>query len=298
MTTTDTPLTATAATSTTAAPASLRIGNVVVGDDGSPTSRAALRWAVTHVSGDVEVVRALSPGLELLESGFQIDTSRQVERAWRDVAWAIGELGDDAERAHARVIEDEAPLALLDAAHRLGADAIVVGSNGHARFGDLVGANLGRLLHLGDVPVVVIPEPRARPVDDGGRGPIVVGVGGGPDDERHLLDWVARTAPGRAVTLLHAISPAALAIVGDSAVRLQHSAARHLDALADGRFETSIVVEHPLDALVSASANASMVVVGSHRSTRTAGFLIGSIAQHLPALAACPVAVVPIDAAR
>jgi nucleotide-binding universal stress UspA family protein len=60
--------------------------------------------------------------------------------------------------------------------------------------------------------------------------------------------------------------------------------------------DTAVVFDHPVDALAEASADAALVVVGSHRSSRMVGFVTGSIAQHLPAIVHCPVALVPLDA--
>jgi nucleotide-binding universal stress UspA family protein len=55
---------------------------------------------------------------------------------------------------------------------------------------------------------------------------------------------------------------------------------------------TTFVVEHPADALTSASADAQLVVVGSRGRGAFRGMLLGSVSQHLLHRSPCTVAVV------
>ena len=277
------------------------IRSVVLGADGSAGSRAALRWASEHVSGEIHVVRAVSPSLELLEAVFQVESTPVLDDAASEIDAAVGALPATVTVTR-HVIEDNPPNALLDAAHRFEVDAIVVGSNGHERFGHLVGANIGRLLHVSDVAVVVVPEdwsPMPGSPDETSTPDVVIGVDETPTTDAQLVEWTRSVTGGATpIRLLHAISPTLLAILptATGSELFENDARERMAALTgdDGTWSTSVVVEHALPALIAASEHASMLVVGSHRSSRMAGFLTGSIAQHLPTMSKCPVAIVPV----
>ena len=283
--------------------AAVVIRSVVVGEDTSVAGRAALAWAARHVTGDIHVVRAVSPSFELLESGFQLDSSGLVKRANEELETAVHDVANAVDRICPHVIEDNAPNALLDVARRFEVDAIVVGSNGHERFGHLVGANIGRLLHLSDIPVIVVPEdgsldgPASKEPTRATR--IVVGVVGDAHTDAQLVAWARASTPTpTSICLLHAISPTLLAIIPTAeGIELfeGHASARVAELMVDGlEASSSVVIDHPISALQTASRDAALIVVGSHRSSRMTGFLTGSIAQHLPTMSACPVAIVPV----
>ena len=241
--------------------------------------------------------------LELFESSFQFDTGPMLERAGDELDAAIHDVADDTRGLCGHVLEDSPPNALIDIAHRYGLEAIVVGSNGHERFGHLVGANIGRLLHLSDVPVIVVPEDALDDdelLDESAKpSEVVVGVTGDRADDEQLVAWASRTSHGGVpVHLVHAISPTLLVALPSlgAAEAFAQRADEHLSYLTADHPEwaTSVVFERPVHALAEASADATMIVVGSHRSSRMTGFLTGAIVQHLPTLASCPVAVVPV----
>ncbi len=140
-----------------AARESIILGSVVVGVGNSAAIRAALDWAVEHVAGDVHVVRVVSPALELVEAGLQIDSSR-VDRAKTELDALVGDIAGPQHEMCVHVIEDAVHQALLDVAHRFSVDAIVIGGHGRARVPHLIGAITGRLLHASDVPIVVVPN--------------------------------------------------------------------------------------------------------------------------------------------
>jgi nucleotide-binding universal stress UspA family protein len=70
-----------------------------------------------------------------------------------------------------KIIEGQAAPTLVRAAHDHGADEIVVGSRGLARFRAAFGSVSHNLIAVSDVPVVVVPVPDAR---RGGDEPLVV----------------------------------------------------------------------------------------------------------------------------
>jgi nucleotide-binding universal stress UspA family protein len=279
-------------------------GTVVVGVDGSAGGRAALRWAAEHAAGDLHAVRAVSPALELLGASFQLETAPLRDRARTELDDEVAEVaelrrGSDRAAITAHVVEDSPALAVLEVAHRTGARVIVVGANGHDRIGQLVGTTTGRLLHLSDVAVIVVPEHApARNVDDDDPPPVVVGVGGRSESDRCLVDWVRSLGGSARYRLVHAVSPTLVAVVPVSTATdpFERGAEAHLARLlaGDERGSGVVVVDEPLSALADASDGAALVVIGSHRHGRTTGFLTGAIAQHLPAIATCPVVAVPI----
>lgn len=147
---------------------------------------------------------------------------------------------------------------------------------------------------------------------------IVVGVDGS-DASLEALRWAADEARLRATSLraVHAWSfipaqplgdPGMLAMpAGDLAGQLgaESDAARSAletalsDALGsdpDVELEQKLVEGDAGDALVAESANADLVVVGSHGRTGLKAALLGSVSRHVVSHAACPVVVVKSSA--
>ncbi len=60
----------------------------------------------------------------------------------------------------------------------------------------------------------------------------------------------------------------------------------------------TVSFEDPLTALVEASNASPLAVIGSRRSSRVGGFLTGAVAQHLPAVSPCPIAIIPVEESR
>jgi nucleotide-binding universal stress UspA family protein len=131
-------------------------GRVLVGVDGSPSSRTALRWAVAEAArreATVEVVHAWDvpaligpvPGATPYAVEILVDTL--VDEA------TAGAPGVTVER---RVVHGGAAAALLDAAQ--GAGLLVLGRRGLGGFGRLLlGSVSGHLARHASCPVVVMP---------------------------------------------------------------------------------------------------------------------------------------------
>jgi nucleotide-binding universal stress UspA family protein len=139
---------------------------IVVGHDGSDGARRALERAVElgRAAGGARIVVALieqeivgkggSP-VPIAAEELEADVRREVE------AHAADGLEVTFDR-HSSVLGGPAP-ALVDVAHEAGADVIVVGTRGRTMLaGLLVGSTAQRLLHVSDLPVLVIPEKAAR----------------------------------------------------------------------------------------------------------------------------------------
>ncbi|MEV4192765.1 universal stress protein [Streptomyces toxytricini] len=110
---------------------------IVVGVEGSPSSRAALRWAVRYaglVGGRVEAVTAWEVPGEASWSAPAVDTTFDEEDAERrlveEVRTVLGE--DGASLVRERLVHGHPVEVLVDAAR--GADMLVVGSRGRGGF--------------------------------------------------------------------------------------------------------------------------------------------------------------------
>ena len=141
------------------ASASLELdGSVVVGVDGSTGSRAALRWAGAHATGQIKVIHVLEhpfdpvydePGLEW---GDPLEMGRQLVDTF--VAETLGDRGDVVTS-----VEKGSPRSVLVDAASPGS-MIVVGARGATGFdGLLLGSITTSVLAQAQVPVVVLPEP-------------------------------------------------------------------------------------------------------------------------------------------
>jgi nucleotide-binding universal stress UspA family protein len=132
---------------------------IVVGVDGSPASRRALRWALDQAALTGGVVNAvLAWQLPPTDAWFTLAdlAERLAEQAEGTLAGAVAaEVGDRPVTVETLVVEEHPVAALLRAAK--GADLLVVGSRGHGAF---TGALLGSVSHYctqhADCPVVVV----------------------------------------------------------------------------------------------------------------------------------------------
>jgi nucleotide-binding universal stress UspA family protein len=289
---------------------------VVVGVDGSPEALAAARLgareaAARHVP--LEIVLAL-PWLELPQrratddvdlGGVARSLARLLLAAAKDaaahVAPAVPVLTRTADGRPADVLVAESQRAAL----------LCIGSRGGGLVGDLfLGSVAAAVTRLAGCPVLVVPAHPLAAVS--GRAGVVVGVDGGPGDDR-LLDvaFAAAAARGTGLTVVHAWrhtvpGPAHLALdplVGPDAA--QHREDALLDDLLDGRPErwpgvpVRRLVERarPAATLVAAGLPAELLVVGHRpRRNRLTGAL-GSVAGAVLHRAPCPVLVVPLGAA-
>lgn len=138
-------------------------------------------------------------------------------------------------------------------------------------------------------------------------GPVVVGVDGGPDSLR-ALKWAAEYAPSVGAPLLaltvfepaRMAGPYAMANWEDPA-ELEKSARSMLTdavqhALGDSaEVELRVQSGQPAEALIAASDDAKVVVVGSRGRGGFTGLLLGSVSQQVIAHSRCPVVVLPHD---
>jgi len=148
-----------------------RLSRIVVGVDGSPASKAALRWAVRQAEltgGSVDALIAWQHPVgygwpsPVLQSFDFVGSARQ---ALADaVTQTVGATPQVDIRQH--VVQDHPAAALLKAAD--GAELLVVGNRGHGGFTEtLLGSVSQHCVHHARCPVIVVraaePEPEPRP---------------------------------------------------------------------------------------------------------------------------------------
>jgi nucleotide-binding universal stress UspA family protein len=246
------------------------------------------------------------------------DLTAEARRQAEEMAQQAVELarahGLDAEPV---TVDASAPTwsALLDAAHRLGADVLVCGTRGRGAFARaLLGSTSSSLLHNTDVPLLVVP-------DGGGAldGPVVAAYDGS-DGAKRAIEAVGRLLSARRTVVVHGWEPMfhrsltarALAtgpiddlraIVSGIEQALTDSAATTTEdgvavARAAGLDAVGDTVESDNGAwrAVAAAARthgAAVIAVGSRGLGAARSALLGSVSSGLVQNAELPVLVVP-----
>jgi nucleotide-binding universal stress UspA family protein len=133
---------------------------IVVGVDGSPSSCAALRWAVQQAAltgSAVDAVIAWHDPASYGGYGWLIADTSYAEPAAKTLSDAVTSTLKDGSGVTVRqhVVEGNPARVLLDAAE--GADLLVVGNRGHGGFAEmLLGSVSQHCVHHSPCPVVVI----------------------------------------------------------------------------------------------------------------------------------------------
>ncbi|WP_283133470.1 universal stress protein [Rhizohabitans arisaemae] len=283
---------------------------IVVGVDGSPAGLNAVGWAMAEA-----VVRRLPVRLVhvMPEWAYSMpETARHAEIGkWkRDSAGAVLEEAASRARAEEPGVEVVSQLmpgdprsALLLVAER--ASLLVVGSHGLGGFrGLLLGSVALGVSGQAACPVVVV-----RTIPGPPKGEIVVGVDGS-DLSAAALDLAFEEASlrGSTVRAMHAwIRLSAGPKDGEVPLiyDVKATAARNAEMLtatvAKWRTEypgvpcvEQVVHDHPVDAIVDASASADLVVVGSRGRGTVRSLILGSVSHGVLHHAHSPVAVVPV----
>jgi nucleotide-binding universal stress UspA family protein len=278
---------------------------IIVGVDGSPQARHALRWAATEARRrevDLVVVHVYdwriygAPGP--VGAPFVVD-AREVADAL--VTEAVAEAATVAPGVSVRgdAVLGSASHTLVSAAR--GGAMLVVGCRGRGGFASLLLGSVSQqvLIHAPG-PVVVV---RGR--GESATGPIVVGVDGS-DAGNHALGMAFDLAATRGAGILavRVYPPAnapvwggdALPLTEDPAQRrtaertvLLSDVARWTDKFPDVPVESVVVTGQPAEVLTGLSATAQLLVVGTRGHGGFAGLLLGSVGQQLAHHADCPV---------
>jgi nucleotide-binding universal stress UspA family protein len=171
---------------------------------------------------------------------------------------------------------------------------VVVGSRGLGSFtGLLLGSTAVHLAAHGECPVLVM---RGRPV---AGGPVVVGVDGSPAGAAAVGFAFAEAAMrGTDLVAVHAGAAPPPPTQEPAPPRESESAtlteamAKSRQAYPDVQVRHRDVPDDPRKALIEASKEAGLLVVGARGRGGFAGMLLGSVSQALLQHAECPVAVV------
>lgn len=133
---------------------------VVVGYDGSESARAAARWAAASLPPDGKLVlvyasRPLHAPPSPLSSAHERD---RIGRAFLDELALDGEEALLDVAAHAEISGEDPVHALIEAARRHDAGAIVVGCKQHSRLHKAIGTVTSELLMRSPVPITAVPS--------------------------------------------------------------------------------------------------------------------------------------------
>lgn len=246
---------------------------ILVAIDGSDSGFEACRQAARLATPDATLEAVAVVHLaDAVYAGF--DASRAADELQRDAEASLRQAGRILGRhAQQRFVNGFVTPSLLRERERIDATLIALGSHGHSRVTEiLLGGVAGEILH--DAPCSVLV---ARPAPEPARFPrtIVVGTDGSEPAGAALSaanELAARLAvPLRVVTALQGKGV-------------------HPDLVRHRSPEVEVIDAHPVDALVEASPDADLVVVGSRglHGLRALGSVCERVAHH----AACSVLVV------
>jgi nucleotide-binding universal stress UspA family protein len=284
---------------------------LVVGVDGSDSSLQAVDWAVDEAARLGLSLRLVHASLWERYEGRRpsFSTDRPAEEVLAEhIAASCAEraqLRNPQVKVSSDVLPDDAVSALLHAAHE--SFALVVGSRGRGEVAGLLLGSVSLAVAARAVcPVFVVRGGERN--QQGTFGKVMVGVGDSTEGSA-AVRFAFREAEGRG-SALHAVRawrrPAHEHVdhplVADDAAGAHEERASALltDALRDAVRDHPQVdvhrqtVEGPAHkALLDASAEADLVVVGALRRHGHFGLQLGRVAHTLLHHAECPVAVVP-----
>lgn len=138
---------------------------IVVGVDGSPGSKAALRWALAEArlrGTALEAVHAWMPPYVAAGLGLAPVIDEEYLRAHREKAeemldTVLAEVADEAKGVDVRRVVAEGPAAQVLVERAAGADLLVVGSRGLGGFAGLLLGSVGQqCAHHAPCPVVIV----------------------------------------------------------------------------------------------------------------------------------------------
>jgi len=283
---------------------------VVVGVDGSGSAYRAVEWAAAEAArrgAELRLVRAFSwtTSERPIRDGGRVAQYRdqllkiargQVARAARIAADVRPEVETTTQVAVG------APIEVLGSEARR-AQLLVLGDRG---LGGLAGLLLGSvavgLAAHAACPVVIVRGDRAGTGNE--ESPVVVGIDDSPISEAALaFAFEAAAARGVGLVVVHAWSPTA---IDDALAPVMDwdAATAEEDALLAERLtgweqkhpevavRRTVVRDGAVRALVAASREAQLVVVGSRGRGNATGLLLGSVSHGVLHASHCPVAIV------
>jgi nucleotide-binding universal stress UspA family protein len=284
---------------------------VVVGLDRSDPGRAAVEYAADlanrrHLS--LHLLYAFQPAqyavgpmigwMPNVESVLRNSAQRLVD----DTAEVLAILYPDLEVTSA-VTAGSATETLIEASQ--GAHTLVLGSRGSGGFADLViGSTTLHVASHAACPVIAVP---GLPYAEAPRHGVVVGVDGSEVSEAAIgYAFEAASDVGETLTAVHAWYDPAHTGVGvmmplgydpamaarEERLVLAESLAGWQEKFPDVEVRHSVVLGHPVPALVSRAAKARLLVVGSRGRSSLRSLVLGSVSHGVLHHATGPVAVI------
>ncbi|HLV71844.1 MAG TPA: universal stress protein [Vulgatibacteraceae bacterium] len=269
---------------------------IIVGIDGSAHAWRALDWAADHaVRRGLPVV--LVHGSRALEPGGAIPDDA-LRRLVAERQALLDEARQYALKLHpgldieTRLAETDPGSALVDGSEE--AALIAVGSRGQGGFEGLLFGSVG--LHVAArarCPVMVVTRPSSYPSDAPSQ--VVLGVKGEPGEDA-AVRWAFAEADSRGagVVALHAVggefSPRQRVI---ESMELSAAVAGMTEDFPDVTVQPVVSDRTAQQALVEASENAALVVVGARPRRSLIGMALGRVNHAVLHHSRCPVVLVP-----
>ena len=273
--------------------------DILVGYDGSPAADGALQWAV-----DTALLEHRPVSVAIIDDAYA--ATRGVawwpEDYWVDVQDQAKQVSAKAGLEDINVIRRRGPLVPTMIALAHDTSLLVLGSHGHSRSGELFAGSVSQhLARHAPCPVAVV---RPAELPDANR--IVVGLDGSSASEA-AVDFACRRArvTGETVAVLRAADYGPVHLdrkgrlpdaLGVFLTAQEHQLAASVTlaeaANPDVAIEPEFIALSPGVALVEASRQASLLVVGSRGLNAFTGMLLGSVSHEVLHRAKCPVVVV------
>ncbi len=269
---------------------------IVVGYDGSAGSHEALRWAAREAwtRGTVLTVCLAWSADDLALAADPGARDRARQRGDEIIACGVGYARSVADFADVRTVLAEGPPARVLCERSKTAKLVVVGCHGHGGLADsTLGSVSWQVACHGQGPVVVV-RGQWRPVNRS-PGPVVAGVDGSPASPDTLAfafeEAVLRDVPLVAVCAL-ADAPGKLGGMRQMEENFSRLMTLHEKEQPEVTVLRQVAFGSPRSALLTAAAEAQLLVVGSRGLGGLEGMSLGSVAGTLLHHSPCPVAVV------
>jgi nucleotide-binding universal stress UspA family protein len=287
---------------------------IVVGIDGSPEAREALRWAVRLASvgpGEIMAVHALGL-LETLDGQLvSADNHRARIEELVERDWCAG-VGFEGRPVRAVVCEGDPVDVLVEVAVEQGASLVIVASRGAGASPALtLGSTSLHLALESPVPVLIVPEP-SHAVRHLALQRILVAVDGTPGASVAVelaADLAARL--GAQVELVRAVEEMSVFPLGPAARATtaaeeaapdwaRRDTEAHRRRLRQQGVPVHVTVERgePDEVIrqVAARIDADLIVVATHRTGQRSEDLLASVSRRIVHVAHRPTLVVPVSA--